>query len=172
MRTWIKSPLAIYVNAGTDARGGVVVENNRIVELIKTGSEPQIKIDSIIDASEQVVLPGLINTHHHYYQTLTRAVPASLNKGLFPWLKSLYPIWAGLTEEMIHVSTQLACVELMMSGCTTSADHHYLFPHAASEALDIQVEGVRQAGIRSMLTRGFYVWSVAHRHRMLENYRC
>ncbi len=154
MRTWIKSPLAIYVSENTDAGNGIVVQNDRIEELIKSGSKPKTPVDSVIDASDQVVLPGLINTHHHYYQTLTRAVPASLNKGLFPWLKSLYPIWAGLTEEMIHVSTQLACVELMLSGCTTSADHHYLFPHAASEALDIQVEGVRQAGIRSVLTRG------------------
>ena len=154
MRTWIKSPLAISVSERMDAGNGVVVQGDHIEELVKTGSKPQREIDSIIDASDQVVLPGLINTHHHYYQTLTRAAPDSLNKGLFPWLKSLYPIWAGLTEEMIHVSTQLACVELMRSGCTTSADHHYLFPHAVNEALDIQVEGVKQVGIRSMLTRG------------------
>jgi cytosine/adenosine deaminase-related metal-dependent hydrolase len=96
MRTWIKSPLAIYVSENIDAGNGIVVKNDRIEELVKSGSKPQREIDSIIDASDQDVLPGLINTHHHYYQTLTRAVPASLNKGLFPWLKSLYPIWAGL----------------------------------------------------------------------------
>lgn len=154
MRIWIKSPLAIFVDEGLSADNGIVIEDKVITELVPSGANPQSEIDKVFDASAHVVLPGLINTHHHYYQTLTRAVPASLNKGLFPWLKSLYPIWAGLTEEMIHVSTRLATIELMLSGCTTSVDHHYLYTDSSISALDNQVEAIRATGIRSVLTRG------------------
>ncbi len=154
MKTWLKNPLAILVDDQNDARGGIVIENDKIIELIALGAEPSSPVDSIIDASEQVILPGLINTHHHFYQTLTRAHPDAINKELFAWLKSLYPVWAGLTEEMIHVSTRLAGVELLMSGCTTAADHHYIFPETAREALDIQVDAINSVGIRATLTRG------------------
>lgn len=154
MRTWLKNPLAILVDKAIDARGGVVIENNKINELLALGEEPSSPVDNIIDASEEVILPGLINTHHHFYQTLTRAHPDAINKELFAWLKSLYPVWAGLTEEMIHVSTRLAGVELLLSGCTTAADHHYIFPETAREALDIQVDAIKSVGIRATLTRG------------------
>ncbi|NKB62753.1 MAG: 8-oxoguanine deaminase [Gammaproteobacteria bacterium] len=154
MRTWIRNPLAIFVDETTRAEGGLVIEEDKIAECIASGSEPSAPVDQIFDASAHVVLPGLINTHHHYYQTLTRAVPAALNKGLFPWLKTLYPIWAGLDEEMIYLSTQLAATELLLSGCTTSSDHHYIYPQAATNALDIQVEALRSIGIRSTVTRG------------------
>lgn len=146
--------MAIYADPQHDATDGIVVDGDLIAELIGSGEQPNGDVDQIIDASEYVVLPGLINTHHHYYQTLTRAVLESLNKGLFPWLKSLYPIWAGLDEEMIYYSTQLACAELMLSGCTTSADHHYLFATNTPQALDAQVKAIQQLGIRSVLTRG------------------
>ncbi len=154
MNLWIKNPLAVFVDDSLDATGGIVVREGRIVELIAGGKEPSGTVDRIFDATNHVVLPGLINTHHHFYQTLTRACPAALNKELFPWLKSLYPIWARLDEEMIHVATRLAAVELLLSGCTTTADHHYIFPIAAPEALDIQIDAVRQIGIRATLTRG------------------
>ena len=154
MKTWIKKPLSILVEDGTDARGGIVITNNKITEILALGEEPSVQVDQVFDASEHVVLPGLINTHHHFYQTLTRAFPDALNKELFPWLKSLYPVWAGLTEELIHVSTRLASVELLLSGCTTAADHHYIFPEAAREALDIQVDAMKSIGIRGTLTRG------------------
>ncbi len=154
MKTWIKNPLSILVAETCDGRGGLVIEGNRIIELLGVGEEPSGEVDHVFDASEHVVIPGLINGHHHFYQTLTRACPAALNKELFPWLKSLYPIWAGLTEEMIHVSTRLAAVELLLSGCTLAADHHYIFPEAAREALDIQVDAIREIGIRATLTRG------------------
>ncbi|NKB76791.1 MAG: 8-oxoguanine deaminase [Gammaproteobacteria bacterium] len=154
MRTWIKNPLAILVDETVNAGGGIVIEQDRIDEYVPKGGEPSSPVDHMFDASAHVVLPGLINTHHHYYQTLTRAVPAALNKGLFPWLKTLYPIWAGLDEEMIYLSTQLAATELLLSGCTTSSDHHYIYPHAAPNALDIQVEALAAVGIRSTVTRG------------------
>ena len=154
MKTWLKNPLAILLDDSKDARGGIVVEHEKIIEFIALGAEPSTSVDSIIDASDHVILPGLINTHHHFYQTLTRAHPNAINKELFAWLKSLYPVWAGLTEEMIHVSTRLAGVELLLSGCTTAADHHYIFPETAREALDIQVNAIESVGIRATLTRG------------------
>ncbi len=154
MTIWLKNPLAVLVSDDVDAGGGIVVEDDRISEIISGGDRPSTEVDRVFDASAHVVLPGLINTHHHFYQTLTRACPAALNRELFPWLKSLYPIWAGLGEGMIHVSTRLAAAELLLSGCTTTADHHYIFPIAAPEALDTQVDAIRQIGIRAVLTRG------------------
>jgi len=154
MRIWIKDPLAILVDHRSEAGRGIVVKDSVIERHVATGTTPDDRIDAIFDASEHVVIPGLINTHHHYYQTLTRAVPQALNKPLFPWLKSLYPIWAGLTEEMISLSTQLAVNELLLSGCTTGVDHHYLYPQSVPHALAIQVEAVRQSGMRSVITRG------------------
>jgi 8-oxoguanine deaminase len=163
MKIWIKNPLAILItdmitdaieDDNQDARGGIVIDHTKIIELVPSGKVPTSTYDEIFDASEHVVLPGLINTHHHFYQTLTRAYPDALNKELFPWLKSLYPVWAGLTEEMIHVSTRLAATELLLSGCTTAGDHHYVFPEAAPEALDIQVDALKTIGVRGALTRG------------------
>jgi len=153
MKIWLKNPLAMLEETNA-AQGGIVIQGNSIIELVSSGLQPSTKVDQIFDASQHVILPGLINTHHHFYQTLTRAFPDALNKELFPWLKSLYPVWAGLNEEMIHVSTRLAATELLLSGCTTAGDHHYVFPEAAREALDIQVDAIQQIGIRGALTRG------------------
>ncbi|WP_156504569.1 amidohydrolase family protein, partial [Oleiphilus sp. HI0066] len=104
--------------------------------------------------SESVLLPGLINTHHHLYQTLTRAFPPALNKRLFPWLQTLYPVWARLQPEMLSAATELGLSELLLSGCTTVSDHHYLFPEALTEAIDIQVQAASKVGTRVTLTRG------------------
>lgn len=153
MKLWLKNPLAI-LEASNSAQAGIVIQDKRIIELVAAGQQPSTKVDQVFDASQHVILPGLINTHHHFYQTLTRAYPDALNKELFPWLKSLYPVWAGLTDEMIHVSTRLAATELLLSGCTTAGDHHYVFPEAAREALDIQVDAIQQIGVRGALTRG------------------
>ena len=101
-----------------------------------------------------VLLPGLINTHHHFYQTLTRSFHTALDKPLFPWLQSLYPVWAGLTEDMISVSTELACAELLLSGCTTTVDHHYVFSPVLAHAIDRQAEAAQRVGMRVVLTRG------------------
>ncbi|MEH6567885.1 MAG: 8-oxoguanine deaminase [Halioglobus sp.] len=151
-RTWIKNPLAIL--SESDAGGGLVVEDGKIVELLPSGKSPQIPCPIEFDASSHVVLPGLINTHHHFYQTLTRVHRDALGKPLFPWLQSLYPVWARLTPEHIELSTRLALVELLLSGCTTAADHHYLFPAGLENAIDIQAEVASDIGIRAMLTRG------------------
>lgn len=94
MRTWIKTPLAILAD---DSAGGLVVEDGVIAECLAAGAVPAARCDDVLDASEHVVLPGLINTHHHFYQTLTRAYGPALDKELFDWLKTLYPVWVGLT---------------------------------------------------------------------------
>ncbi len=150
-RTWIKNPLDCLDPAYA---GGIVIQNDLIVELIRAGEQPLRAVDEVVDAHEHVLIPGLINSHHHFYQTLTRAFPAALNKNLFPWLQSLYPVWARLTPEMIATSTQIALCELLLSGCTTASDHHYLFPNGLEHAIDIQVEQATKLGIRVHLTRG------------------
>lgn len=150
-RIWIKAPLATLES---DCAGGVVIENQLITEVLASGVQPAEPVDEVFDASQHVMLPGLINSHHHFYQTLTRAFPPALNKPLFPWLKSLYPVWAKLGEEMIEVSTQVALAELLLSGCTTASDHHYLFPRGLENAIDIQMVQAETLGVRVHLTRG------------------
>jgi len=151
LRTWIKDPLAIF---GSGCERGLVVEGTRIVELIGRGLEPAAPVDAIYDASRHVVLPGLINTHHHFYQTLTRAHPDAINKELFPWLVALYPIWSRLKPQHLRLAARLALAELLLSGCTTAADHHYLFPKGLEDAVDIEVEAARDLGMRMTVTRG------------------
>ena len=91
-RTWIKNPLAVFTANELDARGGIVIEGQKIAEVLASGQHPSHPVDHIFDASESVLLPGLINTHHHFYQTLTRAWAPVVNQPLFPWLKTLYPV--------------------------------------------------------------------------------
>lgn len=149
---WIRNPLAVFSEAA--AGGGLVVRGGRIAELVPAGARPQTPNLQIFDASQHVVLPGLINTHHHFYQTLTRACPPALDKPLFPWLQALYPIWAKLTPEAHRLATRLALAELALSGATTVADHHYVFPPGLEEAIDIQVEEAEALGLRAVFTRG------------------
>ena len=152
MRVWIKDPLAILAEG---AEGGIVVHHGRIVELVTRGGRPAGEIDQIYDASRHVIIPGLINTHHHFFQTLTRAHPAAINKELFPWLAALYPIWGRhVTPEAFRLATRLALTELLLSGCTCASDHHYLFPPGLNEAMDIQAEEAARLGMRMTLTRG------------------
>jgi 8-oxoguanine deaminase len=152
MRVWIKDPLAILAEG---AEGGIVVHHGRIVELVTAGGRPSGEIDQIFDASRHVIIPGLINTHHHFFQTLTRAHPAAINKELFPWLAALYPIWGRhVTPEAFRLATRLALTELLLSGCTCASDHHYLFPPGLNEAMDIQAEEAARLGMRMTLTRG------------------
>ena len=153
-RIWIKNPLAIFTANDQDASGGLVIENGVITELLAAGQVPSAPVDSTFEAREHVVLPGLINTHHHFYQTLTRAWGPVVNQPLFPWLKTLYPVWARLTPEKLELASKVALAELLLSGCTTAADHHYLFPEGLEEAIDVQVQAVRELGMRAMLTRG------------------
>ncbi|MBD8893856.1 8-oxoguanine deaminase [Roseibium litorale] len=152
MRLWIKDPIAILADG---AERGVVVEDGVIVELIASGKEPMLPVDQTYDASRHVIIPGLINTHHHFFQTLTRAHPQAINKELFPWLQTLYPIWArNVTPETFRLGTRLALTELMMSGCTAASDHHYLFPGGLEAAMDIQAEEAERVGLRMTITRG------------------
>jgi 8-oxoguanine deaminase len=153
-RIWLKNPLAVFTANNLDARGGLVIEGAKIVELLAAGQLPSAPCAQVFDAREHVLLPGLINTHHHFYQTLTRAWAPVVNQPLFPWLKTLYPVWARLTPEQLGVASTVALVELLLSGCTTAADHHYLFPDGLEQAIDVQVDSVRQLGMRAMLTRG------------------
>lgn len=147
---WIKDPLAILADG---AERGVVVADGQIVELVGKGAAPKTEAKAL-EASEHVVLPGLINTHHHFYQTLTRALPAALDRELFPWLKALYPVWAKLTPEALDAAVTLAMAELMLSGCTTTTDHHYVFPKGLEDGVDIEVAAAKRLGLRVLLTRG------------------
>jgi 8-oxoguanine deaminase len=108
--------------------------------------------DEVIDARGHLVIPGLVNTHHHMYQSLTRAIPAVQNAELFGWLRGLYPLWAGLTPEMVQVSTQVAMAELLLSGCTTSSDHLYLYPNGVR--LEDSIYAAQEIGMRFVATRG------------------
>ncbi len=148
---WLKNPLGILVD---NAGGGIVVRGSKIIELVASGRQPTTKPDVVLDASRHVVLPGLINTHHHFYQTLTRAHPNAINKELFDWLKALYPLWARLTPDAMRLGTRLGLTELLMSGVTTTSDHHYVFPQGLDDAMDIQVEEARRLGMRMTVTRG------------------
>lgn len=151
MTLWIKDPLGILAEG---AERGVVVDGGRIVECLGLGAEPARPCESVFDASRHVILPGLINTHHHFYQTLTRATPAALDRELFPWLQALYPVWARLTPEALDTAVTVAMAELLLSGCTTTTDHHYVFPAGLETAIDIEIAAAQRLGVRMMVTRG------------------
>ncbi|WP_040474424.1 8-oxoguanine deaminase [Marinobacter algicola] len=150
-RLWIRNPLAC---SDPSAAGGIVVAGTRVVEKVAGGQQPHQPVNETFDASEHVLLPGLVNTHHHFYQTLTRAYSPALNKELFPWLTTLYDVWANLNDSQMALASELAMVELLMSGCTTVADHHYVFSGALVNAIDCQVETAQRLGVRAALTRG------------------
>ena len=146
--------VATMDDAGTELRdASIFIRGNRIEAVGPAADLPhRHSTDEVIDASHHLVIPGLVNTHHHMFQSLTRAIPAVQNAELFSWLRGLYPIWAKLTPEMVRVSTQLACAELLLSGCTTSSDHLYLYPNGAR--LDDSIEAAREIGMRFTATRG------------------
>ncbi|MGR9439410.1 8-oxoguanine deaminase (plasmid) [Rhizobium leguminosarum] len=151
-RLWIQSPLAIMAEG---AGGGIVVENGRIVELVTAGRQPADSVDARFDAGRHVVIPGLVNAHHHMFQTLTRAHPAAINKSLWPWIRALYPIWAKhMTPEAFRLAVRLALTELLLSGCTTTSDHHYLYAAGLEDAMDVEAEEAARLGMRITLTRG------------------
>jgi cytosine/adenosine deaminase-related metal-dependent hydrolase len=131
--------------------GGLFVRDGFIEQAGPTRDLPQTA-DEVLDLSGHLLLPGLVNTHHHFYQTLTRAVPAAQDANLFNWLKTLYPIWARLTPQDIFLSTQTALSELALSGCTTASDHLYLFPNGSR--LDDEIAAAREVGVRLQASRG------------------
>ncbi len=148
---WVRNPQAILAD---DAAGGIVVQDGRFIELVPAGANPATPDCKIFDASGHVVLPGLINTHHHFYQTLTRATPAALDLELFPWLTALYPIWGRLTPDLLDSAATTALAELLLSGCTTTTDHHYVFPAGLEQAIDIEIAAAQKLGMRVVVTRG------------------
>jgi len=129
----------------------LLIRDHRIAALGPAAQLPQTA-DEVIDARHHLVMPGLVNTHHHMYQSLTRAIPGVQNAELFGWLRGLYPIWAGLTPDMVRVSTQIAMAELLMSGCTTSSDHLYIYPNGVR--LDDSIHAALDIGMRFVASRG------------------
>jgi cytosine/adenosine deaminase-related metal-dependent hydrolase len=123
-----------------------------LIEAIGAAEDLPDSADEVVDLTGHIVLPGLINTHHHFYQTLTRAVPAAQDANLFNWLKTLYPIWARMGPEAIRISTQTALAELALSGCTTASDHLYLFPNGST--LDDEILAAQDVGLRLHASRG------------------
>jgi len=145
--------LATMDDARREIAGGAVIVAGNVIEAVGTtaqlASQP---VDETIDLTGHVVLPGLVNAHHHFYQTLTRALPGAQDAELFGWLRALYPVWQGLTPEMARVSALTAMAELTLSGCTTSSDHLYLFPNGVR--LDDTIDAAREIGMRFHATRG------------------
>ncbi len=133
------------------ANGGLFVRDGFIEQIGTTDDLPQ-SADTVLDLRGCLVLPGMVNTHHHFYQTLTRAVPAAQDANLFHWLKTLYPIWARMTPEDIYLSTKTALSELALSGCTTASDHLYLFPNGSR--LDDEIAAAQEVGLRLQASRG------------------
>jgi len=131
---------------------GALFVRDHVIEAVGVTSDLPATADEVLDLRDQVVLPGLVNTHHHMYQSLTRAIIDGQNQELFGWLRTLYPIWAGLTAEAVYVSAKLAAAELILSGCTTSSDHLYIFPNDVT--LDDEIRGVQETGLRFHATRG------------------
>jgi cytosine/adenosine deaminase-related metal-dependent hydrolase len=139
--------------ARAEIRDAAILVRDHVIEQVGPGATLPAAADEVLDLrGRHVVLPGLVNTHHHFYQTLTRVVPAAQDCDLFGWLKTLYPVWARLTAEGVHASAQLAAAELMLSGCTTSSDHLYLFPNDCT--LDDEIRAIREIGLRFHACRG------------------
>jgi 8-oxoguanine deaminase len=137
-----------------EIRGGwVLVEGGAISAIGAPGEEPGGDHERF-DARRMVVLPGLVNTHHHFYQTLTRTFPGTTDSDLFPWLRALYPIWARLEDESIRASARTAITELLLSGCSTTSDHHYVFTRTCPRPIDLEIEAALELGIRLHATRG------------------
>lgn len=139
-------------DAGTRWPDGAIYAVDGVIREVGPTSQLPDHADVVIDARDLIILPGLVNTHHHFFQTLTRNLPVAQNAGLFGWLRAHYPIWARLTPEAIKVATKTAIAELMLSGCTTSVDHTYIWPNGAR--LDDQIEVAQALGFRFHASRG------------------
>jgi cytosine/adenosine deaminase-related metal-dependent hydrolase len=133
--------------------GGLFVRDNLIEQVGATSTLPD-DADQVIDASGMILLPGLINTHHHLYQTLTRAVPGAQDASLFRWLKILYDIWAAMTPEAIYTSALVGLAELVLSGCTTASDHLYIYPPGNGYRIDDEIRAAQEIGVRFQPCRG------------------
>ena len=136
---WIREPSIVYGielpastqtaassdgYAASKSVGGLILKNGKVDKVLAQGEGYAWPVDEVIDAQNLIVMPGLINTHHHFYQSLTRSIRTAINQPLFPWLTTLYPIWAEQNAEDVEVATRLVLAELLLSGCTTTTDHH------------------------------------------------
>jgi cytosine/adenosine deaminase-related metal-dependent hydrolase len=144
--------VATFDDARRELADASVFIRDTLIETIGPAAALPQTADEVIDARGHLVMPGLVNTHHHMYQSLTRAIPGVQDAELFSWLRGLYPIWAGLTPEMVQVSTQVAMAELLLSGCTTTSDHLYIYPNGVR--LDDSIEAAQQIAMRFVATRG------------------
>ena len=143
--------LVLTMDSGKIENGWILTRDNQI-EAVGPADQLPKQADEVIDADGMVVLPGLINTHHHMYQTLTRALPGSQNEDLFDWLLRLYPVWGEMTDEAVYTSAIVGIAELVLSGCTTSSDHLYIYPNDST--LDSTIRAAQEIGLRFHPTRG------------------
>ncbi len=134
--------------------GAFIYAENGEIKLVGDRLPRGLRAARTVDARDCIAVPGFINTHHHLFQTLTRACSAAANAKLFDWLRTLYPLWSRIDEEAVHVAALVGMAELMLSGCTTTADHHYLFPRGQTKLIDAQIAAARKIGIRFHATRG------------------
>ncbi|CAB4868425.1 unannotated protein [freshwater metagenome] len=137
-----------------ELKGGWVAITNGLVSGVGSSLDPKPAAREKLDATDCLVTPGLVNTHHHMYQNLTRAYPPMTDKPLFGWLQSLYPLWRAIDEEAVYVSAYVGLAELALSGCTTSTDHLYLHPHGAGDLLTAEIRAAQELGMRFHPTRG------------------
>jgi cytosine/adenosine deaminase-related metal-dependent hydrolase len=137
-----------------ELKGGWVAITNGLVSGVGSSLDPKPVAREKLDATDCLVTPGLVNTHHHMYQNLTRAYPPMTDKPLFGWLQSLYPLWRAIDEEAVYVSAYVGLAELALSGCTTSTDHLYLHPHGAGDLLTAEIRAAQELGMRFHPTRG------------------
>ncbi|MBX3314511.1 MAG: 8-oxoguanine deaminase [Actinobacteria bacterium] len=141
-------------DARTELLGGWVAIDHGAVVALGSSSQPEPPARRRVDAAGGLVTPGFVNTHHHLYQNLTRALPPSTSQGLFGWLQTLYPIWAGLDEEAAYVSAWVGCAELLLGGCTTTMDHLYVHPTGGGDLITAEIAAATDVGIRFHATRG------------------
>ena len=144
--------LVLVTMDGAEIEDGALYVRDGWIEAVGPSSDLPDTADEVVDLSGHVVLPGLVNTHHHLYQTLTRVVPGAQDAGLFQWLRTLYPIWGRMTPDHVRVATTVGLAELALSGCTTAFDHQYLWPNGSK--VDDQIEGAAPVGIRFHVSRG------------------
>lgn len=153
----VKDALLLVVDGEREIPGGwVAVSGGRVSAVGAPGSEPEAA--QVVSAAGRLVTPGLINTHHHIYQNLTRSFAPAVNGSLFDWLTTLYPLWAALDEEASYVSAYVGMAELLMGGCTTSMDHLYVHPRPG--LVDAQIRAAQDIGFRFHATRGSMTRSV------------